>query len=304
VDGEVLLSKGYGLANREWEIPNTPDTKFRIGSLTKQFTAMAILLLQERGLLTVEDPICMYFEECPEAWEDITIHHLLTHTSGITDFTAFSDYARWSMMPSTPENTIQRFINEPLDFAPGEEWSYSSSGYIILGYILREVSGDRYSTFLRENIFEPLGMENTGLDSNTRVIEHRADGYAAEFRADYIDMSIPFAAGGLYSTIEDLYLWDQALYSGQVVSEESWEAMMQSRVAAEAIGEGFYYAYGLIVSESSESPVVGHAGGINGFRCAMRHFPEDNTTIIILSNDQRSSPATLADVIAGILFDD
>jgi CubicO group peptidase (beta-lactamase class C family) len=161
-NGEILLSKGYGPADQDKNLPNTPHTKFRLGSITKQFTAMAVLILQAQGKLNVQDPACLYISECPAAWKDITIHHLLTHTSGITNFTNFPDYQATKATPSSPEQTIARFKDKPLDFSPGERWSYSNSGYIVLGYIIEDVSGLSYEAFLQQNIFEPLQMKDTG----------------------------------------------------------------------------------------------------------------------------------------------
>jgi CubicO group peptidase (beta-lactamase class C family) len=155
-NGEVLLTKGYGFADREHKISNTPQTKFRLGSITKQFTAMAIIILEAQDKLDAQDPICKYLTECPEAWATITIHHLLTHTSGIPNFTDFPDYRRTSATPSAPEETIDRFQDEPLDFQPGESWSYSNSGYILLGHIIERVSNQSYEEFLQENIFTPF----------------------------------------------------------------------------------------------------------------------------------------------------
>src|SRR5262247_2180124 len=161
-DGKVIFSKGYGMANAEWDIPNTTQTKFRLGSITKQFTAASLLLLQERGKLSVQDPICKFFDNCPEAWKEITIHHLLTHTSGIPNFTSFPDYQKTMMIPVTMESLVARFKDKPLDFKPGEKMSYSNSGYVALGHIVEKVAGETYESFLQKNIFEPLKMSNSG----------------------------------------------------------------------------------------------------------------------------------------------
>ena len=300
-DGEILLEKGYGYAVREWEVPNTPESVFLIASLTKQFTAMAVLLLQERGLLTVQDPICQYIEDCPEAWSEITIHHLLNHTSGIPDFIGFPDFRQTQTMSSRPLETIERFRDKPLAFVPGEDWYYSNSGYIVLGYIIEEVSGDSYQTFLRQNIFEPLGMQNTGYPSARRIVEHWAQGYSnARSKADYLHVSITYAAGGLYSTVGDLYLWNQALYGGKVVSQESWDAMLD---AAYTFPDGVQYGYGLVINNVADQPFIGHSGGINGYSSHMAYFTEENTMIILLENLE-ANPITLVNMFAQILFED
>src|SRR5438309_3115358 len=156
--GEVLLSKGYGSANLEWEIPDSPSTKFRLGSVTKQFTAASILLLEERGKLKVDDPVKKYLPGAPAAWDKVTVFHLLTHTSGIPSFTGFPDYESTEAIPSPAEKTVARFREKPLDFQPGEKWSYSNSGYVLLGYLTEKISGESYEKFVQQNIFTPLGM--------------------------------------------------------------------------------------------------------------------------------------------------
>jgi len=168
--GEVLLSRGYGSANLEWNIPNSPATKFRLGSVTKQFTAASILLLEEHGKLKTDDPVKKFMPDAPAAWDKITIFHLLTHTSGIPSFTGFPDYASQEPFAATPEKLVARFRDKPLDFQPGEKWSYSNSGYVLLGYVLEKVSGESYEKFVQENIFGPLGMRNTGVASRVTII--------------------------------------------------------------------------------------------------------------------------------------
>jgi CubicO group peptidase (beta-lactamase class C family) len=301
-DGEILLSEGYGLANREWDISNMPDTKFRIGSITKQFTAIAILKLQERGLLSVQASICEYLDDCPEAWQEISLHHLLTHTSGIPEHVGRAEFMEAVATGASPDTIIEWFRNEPLDFAPGERWSYSNSGYILLGEIIHEVSGNSYQTFLDENIFEPLGMTNTGYDRNLSIIEHRAEGYASIIhKAEYINMSIPYAAGGLYSTVEDLYLWDQALYNSQLISQESWDTMLAAAVSSYAAER--LYGYGLEIVSESQHPSISHGGNLPGFASFMTHFTDDNTTVIVLSNLETAPVESIVSAIAEIVFD-
>ena len=173
---EILLNKGYGSANLEWNIPNSPATKFRLGSVTKQFTAAAILLLEERGKLKTDDPVKKFMSDAPTAWEMITIYHLLTHTSGIPNFTSFPDYPSQKPFAAMPEKLVARFRDKPLDFQPGEKWSYSNSGYILLGYVLEKASGESYEKFLQENIFGRLAMKDSGYDSNSAIILRRASG--------------------------------------------------------------------------------------------------------------------------------
>src|SRR5260221_6309400 len=159
-DGNVILSKGYGSANLEWEIPNAPNTKFRLGSITKQFTAASILLLEERGKLKTDDLVKKYMPDAPAAWDKITIFHLLTHTSGIPSFTSFPDYRSREAAPITPEKLVEWFRDKPLDFQPGEKWMYNNSAYVLLGYLIEKISGQTYSDFLHQNIFTPPGMKD------------------------------------------------------------------------------------------------------------------------------------------------
>ena len=178
-DGEILFAKGYGLANAEHQVPNTPETKFRLGSITKQFTAMAILILQEQSKLKVEDPIGKYLADAPKAWEGVTIHHLLTHTSGVPSYTDDPSYGKKMTQPETVKSMIARFKDKPLEFEPGEKFHYSNSGYFLLGAIIEKVSGKSYEAFLKEAIFDPLGMTDTGYDQHATVLPNGLRGTTA-----------------------------------------------------------------------------------------------------------------------------
>jgi CubicO group peptidase (beta-lactamase class C family) len=290
------------MANREWDVPNTPDTKFRIGSITKQFTAMSVLLLQDQGKLNVQDLICQYIDDCPDTWSGITIHHLLTHTSGIPNFTSFSDYQATSVLPSFPEKTIQRFKDKPLEFQPGEDWNYSNSGYILLGLIVKEASGMSYQGFLKAHIFDPIGMLDTGYDVPTQVIKKRATGYDSGNQiARYIDMTIPYAAGALYSTVGDLYTWITALMNGRVVPQAALDSMWLNSVSMPGT-PNLKYGYGLISETNGDRTAFGHNGGINGFVSSLRYFPDDETVIVVLSNMESAGVDTISQAIADILF--
>ncbi len=155
---QMIFSKSYGFANVEWQVPNSPESKFRLGSVTKQFTAACILMLEERGKLKIDDSIKKYMPDAPATWDKITFFHLLTHTSGIPSFTGFPDYASTEALATTPEKLVARFRDKPLEFQPGEKWNYSNSGYVLLGYLIEKISGEPYSQFVQENIFTPLGM--------------------------------------------------------------------------------------------------------------------------------------------------
>jgi len=302
-DGKVLFSKGYGLANVEWDAPNTPTTKFRLGSITKQFTATSILLLQERGKLSVKDPICKYVADCPKAWEPVTIHHLLTHTSGIpsyTDVKGPEEFRIMSLQRVTPEGFVNSFKAKPLEFAVGEKMKYDNSGYFILGYIIEKVTGQTYEAFLQENIFGPLKLTNTGYDTHDRILKQRATGYATSkgerVNSEYLDMTIPYAAGSLYSTVEDLFAWNEALFSDKLLKPESRAAMMTV--------EKNNYAYGLTIAQQNNRKVVAHGGGINGFSTFLARYPEEKVTIVVLRNADYGSPAPgkISQDLAAILF--
>lgn len=297
-DGRVLLAKGYGFANIELDVPNTAETKFRLGSVTKQFTSMAIMQLQEKGKLKVEDPVCKYVTDCPAAWQKITIHHLLTHTSGIPNFTSFPDYVRTMHERSPVARTIERFKDKPLDFPPGEKYSYSNSGYVLLGYILEKVAGQEYADYLQQNVFGPLKMRNTGYDTFSAVLKNRASGYSRRggevVNAAYLDMTVPHAAGALYSTVNDLYLWDQALYTDKLVSKASLE-----RIFTPFKSE---YAYGWMVTKRFNRKSITHGGGINGFATTIDRYPDDRACVIVLTNLEGSPVAPTARDLAAILF--
>ena len=284
VDGRTLLAKGYGMANREWEIPNTADTKFRLGSITKQFTGMAVLMLEQQGKLKVGDSVCSYVEACPQTWKPITIHHLLTHTSGIPNFTGFPDYQKTMMLASPPAETLKRFRDKPLEFDPGTRHKYSNSGYVLLGYIVEKAAGQSYASYVKQQIFTPLSMNDTGYDTPAEVLTKRASGYTRAGskleNAAYLDMSIPHAAGSMYSTALDLMLWDVALRQGKLLTPENYQ-----RYFKPGIGD---YAYGWNVQKRNGVEVISHGGGINGFSTTILRVPERKLVVVALSNLEKS----------------
>jgi CubicO group peptidase (beta-lactamase class C family) len=277
---QVVFSKGYGSANLEWNIPNSPNTKFRLGSVTKQFTAASILLLEERGKLSVSDPVKKYLPDAPAAWDEITIFNLLTHTSGIPNFTGFPDYAKLEPLATTSEAVVARFRDKPLDFQPGEKYSYSNSGYALLSYLIERITGGAYEKFLQENIFTPLGMKDSGYDSNSAVIPRRASGYVfgrnGFENASYVHMTVPQGAGAIYSTAEDLLKWEQGLFGGKVVSAASLQKMTTPFKSN--------YAFGLQVDNAGGHKVVEHGGAISGFLTELAYYPDDKLTVVVLEN--------------------
>jgi len=293
---DVLFSKGYGSADLEWSLPNAPDTKFRLGSVTKQFTAACILLLEERGKLSVNDPVKKYIPDAPVAWDKMTIYNVLTHTAGIPNFTAFPDYVKTMPIAATPEQLVARFRDKPLEFAPGESWNYSNSGYVLLGYLVEKVSGETYQKFLTENIFTPLGMKDSGYDSSTPVLVHRASGYMRGpnglDNASFIDMTVPFSAGALYSTTLDLLKWEQGLFGGKLLRPESL-AKMTTPFKND-------YAFGLQVTAPGGRKLIDHGGAVNGFSTQLAYYPDDRLTVIALGNIQGAPSGQIASQLAAI----
>lgn len=295
-DGKALLSKGYGSANLEWDISNSPSTKFRLGSITKQFTAACILLLEERGKLKVEDPVKKYMPDAPAAWDKMTIFNLLTHTSGIPSFTGFPDYHSTEAIATTPELLVARFRDKPLEFQPGEKWNYSNSGYVLLGYLIEKISQQSYRQFVQENIFNPLGMKDSGYDSNSEIILHRASGYTpgpkGMTNAGYIDMTIPLSAGALYSTTEDLLRWEQGLMGGKLLSPASLKKMTTPFKND--------YAFGLGVHTANGHRLIDHGGGIEGFNTFLAYYLEDKLTVVVLANLNGQAPDAIASKLAAV----
>lgn len=279
-DGKVVFDKAYGMANYEWSIPNATTTRFRLGSITKQFTAAAILKLEEQGKLKTTDKICDYLPACAEPWKTVTIHQLLTHTSGIPSFTGVPEYNKFKALPSRYDEQIKAVISLPMDFDPGTKFKYNNTGYLMLGQIIEKASGKSYEAYLTEQLFVPAGMTNTRADSNAALIPQRASGYNSgngkPRNADFIDMRIPGGAGTLLSTTADLYAWDRALASGKLFSEASTKKMFTP--------EKNNYAYGWIVTPQGPNTSQAHSGGIDGFSTFLDRVPATGALIVILGN--------------------
>ena len=274
--GKVLFSKGYGWADVEWNIPNSPATRFQIASITKQFTAAAILLLEERGKLKTDDLVKKYLPDAPASWDKITIYNLLTMTSGLADHAA--EYE-----PTPPDRLI--YADKPLEFQPGEKWDYKNTNYLVLGYLLEKVSGQSYADFFQENIFKPLGMNDSGLDSNVAIVPHRASGYL--FGADGIEnaertnISGALSAGGLYSTTEDLLRWEEGLFGGKVLRPLSLGKMTTPFTHTTLNNE---YACGLYINHVNGRLIIDYDGNGIGFTSEMAYYPEEGLAVIVLTN--------------------
>lgn len=297
---DIIFSKAYGSANLEWNVPNTMDTKFRIGSLTKQFTAVAILLLEERGKLKLDDPIKTYYPDAPAAWDKITLRHLLGHTSGIHNYTDTPDFVRMTTSHATPEELVKRVQDAPLEFEPGAEMRYSNTGYVLLGMAIEKASGTGYAAFLKANLFDPLGMKDTGYDENAVVMPQRAAGYSPRpngiVNAMYTDMTTPFSAGALYSTAPDLLRWEHALFGGKVLTPASLEKMTTG-------GKGDY-GMGLFIHTQSGRRRIEHGGGIPGFNTKLAYYPDTGVVAIALSNLNGPGPDEIVEKLGALAHGD
>ncbi|WP_346837045.1 serine hydrolase domain-containing protein [Microbulbifer sp. SAOS-129_SWC] len=293
-NGEIQMARSYGYANREYDIPNTPDTKFRIGSLTKQFTAALILALEEQGKLSTDDYISQYLPNAPKAWNKIKIAHLLSHTSGIPNFVAFKDNLHYERLPSTVEQTVARFADKKLSFEPGTQFEYSNSGFVLAGYIAEQVTGRRYEDLLEDLILKKAGMQDTGYDHPRTILSKRASGYSKDgdtlVNAIHFEMDTPYSAGALYSTVYDLFKWDQALRSGAVISRASLKKMETPYFGN--------YGFGVDTKEGQ----VFHSGTISGFKAFMRRFPNSESCVVVLSNYQFSDPEKISQNLSDLLF--
>ncbi len=301
--GKIIYHKAFGLANMELETAMKTDNVFEIGSITKQFTAVAILMLMEQGKLSAEDEITKFIPDYPIHGKKITIHHLLNHTSGIKSYTSMnlSEIAPKDM---TPTEIIDYFKNEPMDFDPGTKWRYNNSGYIILGYIIEKVSGQTYEDFIEENVFKTLQMNNSRYGHKGEIIKNRASGYQTRdgfVNANYLSMTLPYAAGSLMSTVEDLHKWQNAINTNVLVKAETIEKAFQNTKLNN--GKPTYYGYGWSVNEVNGSPSIEHGGGIFGYTAYQLYIPEEDVHAAILTNCNCNSPTDITIRLAAIAID-
>ena len=298
----VVLKKGYGFANLEWQIPNAADTKFRIGSVTKQFTSMVILQLVAEGKIKLDEKLTTYLPDYrADTGSRVTITQLLNHTSGIPSYTGQPGFLqKVSRNPYSVAEFVKTYASGDLEFEPGSKFAYNNSGYFLLGAIIEKVTGQPYEVALRQRIFDPLGMKDTGYDHSETVLPKRASGYeltTTGYRnAAFLDMSIPFAAGSLYSTVEDLYKWDRALYGTSLLSEELKAAMFKPGLA--------FYAFGwstapLRLNDGTLLQPIRHNGGINGFSTVLVRVPETRELVVLLDNTSRGDK--LDEIVADLL---
>jgi CubicO group peptidase (beta-lactamase class C family) len=305
--GNVIFKKGYGLANREWNIPNKPDTKFRLGSITKQFTSMLILQQVEKGKIDLQGKLSDYLPYYrKDTGSKVTVHQLLTHSSGIPSYTGLPNFfAEISRDPYPVQKFVEEYCSGELEFEPGSKYRYNNSGYFLLGAIIEKITGKSYEDVLKEKILDPLGLEDTGYDHHSTILPNRATGYSSTFdgyvNSPYLDMSLPYAAGSLYSTVEDLYIWDQALYTEKLLPAELKEQLFKNHISN--------YGYGWGVREKklpdSEEKLksISHGGGINGFNTLIERLVDDRHLIVLLNNTPGANLGQMSDAIIRILYD-
>jgi CubicO group peptidase (beta-lactamase class C family) len=303
-NGKVLFENGYGLADVEHHRPITPQTRFRIGSITKQFTAASILKLQEEGKLSVNDKLSKYLPDFPRG-EEVTLRHLLTHTSGIHSYTSQPGFLEKVTTPVKTEDVIEAIKKFPYDFDPGKKWLYNNSGFFLLGYLIEKVSGQSYGEFLRRNFFEPLGMTNTGVYRNSAHLEQEALGYEYGGGGKFTnaldwDMTWAGGAGALYSTVEDLYRWDEGLFQGKVISAASLQSACTPVQTAENKGEHPEegYGFGLSIAKLRGAQEISHGGGLNGFSSHLLRLPRENLTVAVLANALPGQPGVEPSILA------
>jgi CubicO group peptidase (beta-lactamase class C family) len=301
-EGKVIFRKGYGMANLELGVPIEPDMSFRLGSLTKQFTAAAILMLVEQGKLKLDDPITKFLTDYPTHDHLITVEHLLTHCSGIRSYTDMPEWLPLWRKDFKLQELMDLFKDEPMQFTPGERWAYNNSGYILLGAIIENLSGQTYEQFLQQNIFDRLDMKDSYYDNPLRIIPRRVSGYdkgsEGYTNAEYLSMTQPYAAGALASTVDDLALWDTALYTEQLFKQDLLQRAFQSYRLLD--GSSAFYGYGWVISEYEGCRFIEHGGGIHGFRTYAIRIPEERVFVAVLSNNGGSDPGLLAFKIAAL----
>jgi CubicO group peptidase (beta-lactamase class C family) len=306
-NGEVIYEKSFGYADVGNKVPVTSETKFRIGSITKQFIASGILKLQEEGKLNVEDKLSKYIPDFPHG-DEVTIHHLLTHTSGIHSYTDRPDFMKYVTLPITPKSLVDTIKTRPYDFNPGEKYLYNNSGFYLLGYIIEKISGKSLGDYLKDTFFVPLGMNNTGVYKTTQLLDNEAYGYSYQndtiVKAINWDMSWAGGAGSIYSTVKDLYKWNEAIFNGKVLKEESLKAAFTSAVLNN--NSKTDYGYGWALQEIRGVKFISHGGGLHGFQSYLERQPERKITVVVLCNSTPPpngiDPGTNASTIAEYLL--
>ena len=311
-DGEVQLMMGFGLANVEHDVPASAETVYEIASITKLFTATAIMQLVQAGKLKLSDPITSHLPDLPTAWSAVTIRHILTHQSGIKSYTAVDAYWDTTRLDISRSAILDLVRDLPLQFTPGTRQAYDNTGYYLLGLLIEAVSGESYGDYLRRHVFAPLGMDDTRVNDPYEIVPRRASGYSVENKTVrnkvYYSPSGTFSAGVLLSTVVDLAKYAQSLYGDVLLSEPMRRLMWEGVVSAEKneLANNFQLGLGwFLVDWKDGRTFAGHNGSIVGFASAFAHFLDDRTTVIVLGNsDQLSAPQLLGFEVADLLLQD
>ena len=298
--GKKVFERSYAFANREWQVPNTASGKYRIGSVTKQFTAALILRLEQEGKLSVKDKLSKFYPGYPKG-DSITVHMLLNHTSGVPNYTAIPGVWQSLHYKYSLDSMINLFKNRPLDFSPGTNWRYSNSGYILLGMIIEKASGKKFVHYLREQIIQRIGLKNTDLEQRDSIYEKQVKGYYNNMGrwhpAGFIEPDNAWAAGSIISTTEDLSIWIKALYDNKVISPEETQKMLTPE---NPLSQG--YGYGVDVDSLQGHPRIWHNGGIHGFSAYLAYYPKDDLTIVCLSNNENFTINRAGNALGNIML--
>jgi CubicO group peptidase (beta-lactamase class C family) len=298
-DGKIVLAKGYGFANVEHQVSVTPETVFQSGSVGKQFTATAVMMLVEEGKIRVDDKISTYFADAPESWKNITVRHLLTHTAGTTDYPDDFDFRR----DLTEDELFKRAVAIPVAFQPGEKWSYSNIGYLTLGILIRKVTGKFYGDFLEERVFKPLGMYTARIISEADIVPNRAAGYRLvqdELKnQEWVSPSLNTTAdGALYLTVLDMAKWDAALYGEKLLKKSSLETMWTPVKLND--GSTYPYGFGWRLGEVRGHRLVEHGGSWQGFKSFIARYVDDKLTVVLFANLGQADQEKIAHGVAAI----
>jgi len=310
-DGKIIKAEGYGVANLEWDVPVKADTIFQSGSVGKQFTATAVMMLVEEGKVGLDDPVQKYFADAPESWKDIKIRNLLSHTSGLGEYESGPrtkpDGPFYLRLDMTEDELYKRITAMPLDFKPGEDWSYRNTNYVLLGILIHEVTGKFYGDYLRERIFKPLGMSSTRIISDRDIIPHRAAGYelvdGQPKNQEWVSPTFNSTAdGALYFTVLDLEKWDAALYTEKLLKRPSFDQMWTVMKLNNGLPNKANYGFAWNIKETNGHKVIEHSGAWQGFTTHIARYVDDKLTVVVLTNLDagHAQPSKIAHNIAGL----
>jgi CubicO group peptidase (beta-lactamase class C family) len=302
-DGKIVRAQGYGLANVELQVPVKPETVFQSGSVGKQFTATAVMMLVEEGKIRLDDPITKYFKNAPASWQEVTIRELLSHTAGFTDYPKNFDFRK----DYTEAQLLKIVEGIPLEFQPGTKWSYSNLGYLTLGIVIHQVTGKFYGNFLQERIFQPLGMTTTRIISEADIVPNRAAGYRlvkGELKnQEWVSPTLNTTAdGALYFSILDLAKWDAALYTEKLLKRSSLAQMWTVTKLKNGHPNSGHYGFGWAILTKDDHRVLDHGGAWQGFKSHISRYVDDKLTVVVLANLEQADPGVVADHVAKMYF--